>query len=59
MLNVPNMLFLPRGGMPGRGYIKTTLTRDLVKRGYTRNEIAEYLGIYYTTVSNAVSIVEK
>ena len=50
--------------MPERGYIKThkddaNRRPSFVKHEYTRKEIAEYLGIHYTTVSNAVSMVEK
>ncbi len=30
-----------------------------VKYGYTLEEIADYLGVHYTTVSKAVSMVEK
>ena len=30
-----------------------------VKHGYTLKEIAEYLGIHYTTVSKAVGMVEQ
>ena len=39
--------------------LKMMMYQANVKHGYTLKEIAEYLGIHYTTVSKAVSMVEK